>query len=118
MSLEECVWKLSPVSSEGTYVLKFDRFHFKNSDSSCTKDYVEVRNGFTQYAPLIGKYCGNNKPGPIRSSASALWIKYVVSGETRTKVTMTYKFVSSTNSNGIHPSSGKLQFSRYFFAFC
>lgn len=111
MSTEGCVWKLSPVSSQGTYVLKFDRFNFKNSDSTCTKDYVEVRNGFTQYAPLIGKYCGNSKPSPVRSSASALWIRYVVSGEASTKVTMSYEFVpSNSQGTGIHPTSGKIAF--------
>ncbi|KAK3736523.1 hypothetical protein QZH41_009404, partial [Actinostola sp. cb2023] len=100
-SVKQCIWKLTTeTTTQGKYILKFDEFSFqRNADPSCTKDYVEVRNGFTQYAPLIGKYCGNNKPRAIRSSNGALWVRFVVSGETRTKVAMSYEFVSPEHSN-------------------
>ena len=60
------------------------------SDSPCTKDYVEVRNGRTRYAPIIGTFCGSETPSSVQSSGNGLWVRYVVSGEIVTKVQMMY----------------------------
>ncbi|KAF7648099.1 hypothetical protein LDENG_00162070 [Lucifuga dentata] len=46
------------------------------SHSSCSFDYVEVRDGSVETDPLIGKYCGNTLPAPIRSSSNLLWIRF------------------------------------------
>ncbi|XP_037612385.1 cubilin [Sebastes umbrosus] len=44
--------------------------------SSCTFDYVEVRDGRMETDPLIGRYCGSVLPAPILSSSNFLWIRF------------------------------------------
>lgn len=39
-------------------------------------DYVEVRDGFGPFAPLIGHFCGQNVPAPITASSNFLWVKF------------------------------------------
>lgn len=97
-SIKQCVWKLISESAQGNFIIDFEMFSFDNSDSTCTKDYVEIRNGYTRYAPLIGKYCGRNKPRIIRSSNGALWLRFVASGESKNKVTMRYEFIPTQRS--------------------
>ncbi|XP_059183305.1 cubilin [Centropristis striata] len=46
------------------------------SHSTCTFDYVEVRDGRMETDPLIGKYCGSSLPAPILSSSNSLWIRF------------------------------------------
>ncbi|KAM3593822.1 uncharacterized protein V6R79_022582 [Siganus canaliculatus] len=46
------------------------------SHSSCSFDYVEVRDGRMETSPLIGKFCGNSRPAPILSSSNSLWIRF------------------------------------------
>lgn len=89
-SQKDCQWYVTSSKDKGTVTLKFTVFDFLRSDPSCTKDYVEVRNGLTEHAPLIGKYCGGKLPSPVQSSGSGLWVRYVVSGKIKTQVGMTY----------------------------
>ena len=89
-SKKDCHWFITSSKDSGTVTLKFTNFDFSRSDPTCTKDFVEVRNGLTEHAPLIGRYCGSSVPSTIQSSGSGLWVRYVVSGEIKTKVGMTY----------------------------
>uniref|UniRef100_A0A8B9H9X0 Inactive serine protease PAMR1 n=1 Tax=Astyanax mexicanus TaxID=7994 RepID=A0A8B9H9X0_ASTMX len=50
------------------------------SDHSCRYDYVEVRDGDNQNSPVIGRYCGDNIPAPVRSSGDSLHIRFVSDG--------------------------------------
>lgn len=89
-SKKDCQWHVTSTKEKGTVTLKFTAFDFFKSDRLCNKDFVEVRNGLTKHAPLIGKYCGSKLPSPVQSSGNGLWVRYVVSGEIKTKVGMTY----------------------------
>ena len=89
-SKRDCRWLVTPAKPESTVTLKFTTFDFLKSDPSCTKDFVEIRNGLTKHAPLIGRYCGHKIPAPVQSSGNGLWVRYVVSGDIKTKVRMTY----------------------------
>ncbi|KAM6953504.1 cubilin [Aplochiton taeniatus] len=44
--------------------------------SGCLFDYVEVRDGNSEMAPLIGKYCGHTLPAPISSSSNTVWLRF------------------------------------------
>ncbi|XP_028288640.1 cubilin [Parambassis ranga] len=55
--------------------LNFTHMSLETS-STCTFDYVEVRDGGTETDPLIGKYCGNSLPAPIVSSSHFLWVRF------------------------------------------
>lgn len=57
---KECVWKIT-VPKGFQVALKFQSFEVENHDS-CVYDYVEVRDGPTQDAALIGVFCGYKPP--------------------------------------------------------
>ncbi|KAK7881367.1 hypothetical protein WMY93_029776 [Mugilogobius chulae] len=44
--------------------------------SSCTFDYVEVRDGRQETDPLIGRYCGSVIPAPLMSSSNFMWLRF------------------------------------------
>lgn len=50
------------------------------SDHSCGYDYVEVRDGDAISSPVIGRFCGDQLPPPIKSSGSALHILFSSDG--------------------------------------
>lgn len=61
-------------------------FHFRflllslESDHKCGYDYVEVRDGEDLSSPVIGRFCGDQLPPPIRSSGSAVHILFSSDG--------------------------------------
>ena len=59
----------------GEYVsLEFTDFAVERSDD-CTFDYVEIRQGIDATGHLIGRLCGEGRPGII-NSAKTLWIRF------------------------------------------
>ncbi|TRY85811.1 hypothetical protein DNTS_011858, partial [Danionella cerebrum] len=49
-------------------------------DHQCHYDYIEVRDGDGLNSPLIGRFCGNDRPPPIRSSGDSLHILFISDG--------------------------------------
>lgn len=47
---------------------------------SCTYDYVEVRDGASESSPLLGRFCGYDKPDDIKSTSNQLWLKFASDG--------------------------------------
>lgn len=47
---------------------------------NCAYDYLEVRDGTKENSPLIGRFCGYDKPEDIRSTSNTLWMKFVSDG--------------------------------------
>ncbi|XP_032144356.1 bone morphogenetic protein 1 isoform X4 [Sapajus apella] len=73
-----CIWRIQV--SEGFHVgLTFQSFEIERHDS-CAYDYLEVRDGHSESSPLIGRYCGYEKPDDVKSSSSRLWLKFVSDG--------------------------------------
>ncbi|XP_019897556.2 cubilin [Esox lucius] len=58
-----------------TISLFFDSFNLE-THSTCSFDYLEVRNGSTASAPLLGKYCGNTLPNPIFPGTNQLYLNF------------------------------------------
>ena len=75
---KECIWKIT-VPKDFQVALKFQSFEVENHDS-CVYDYVEVRDGDTANAPLIGVFCGYKVPPDMRSSSNKLFVKFVSDG--------------------------------------
>ncbi|TKC43151.1 hypothetical protein EI555_006199, partial [Monodon monoceros] len=76
--MKECVWKIAV--SEDCYVgLTFQAFEIERHDN-CAYDYLEVRDGTSENSPLIGRFCGYDKPEDIRSTSNTLWMKFVSDG--------------------------------------
>ena len=45
-------------------------------ENSCNYDYLEIRDGISEYSPRLGKFCGNDIPSrPIKSSQNTIWIR-------------------------------------------
>ncbi|KAK9540589.1 hypothetical protein VZT92_003031 [Zoarces viviparus] len=75
---KECVWRITV--SEGYNVgLSFQAFEIERHDS-CAYDYLEVRDGPLETSPLIGRFCGYDKPEDMRSTSHTLWMKFVSDG--------------------------------------
>ena len=49
-------------------------------DHSCRYDYVEIRDGDSINSQVIGRFCGNSRPGLIRSSGNTLHVLFVSDG--------------------------------------
>ncbi len=61
---KECVWRIR--APEGFQVaLRFQSFEIENHDS-CVYDFIEVRDGADEEAPLVGAFCGYKMPEDIR----------------------------------------------------
>lgn len=43
---------------------------------ACSYDYLEIRDGPTEQSPLIGHFCGYEKPEDIKSSSNKVWMKF------------------------------------------
>ncbi|XP_075790641.1 tolloid-like protein 2 isoform X4 [Pelodiscus sinensis] len=75
---KECIWKVTV--SEGFHVgLMFQAFEIERHDS-CAYDYLEIRDGPTEDSPLIGHFCGYEKPEDIKSSSNQVWMKFASDG--------------------------------------
>ena len=59
--------------------LKFQSFEIENHDN-CVYDFLEIRDGDSVTAPLIGAFCGYKMPKDIKSTSNSLWIKFVSDG--------------------------------------
>ncbi|KAL2085662.1 hypothetical protein ACEWY4_018982 [Coilia grayii] len=74
----QCIYIIRMPRSENV-ALNFTHMDLE-SHSSCTFDYVEVRDGTGETDPLIGKYCGSTLPAPITSRSNGLWIRFKSDG--------------------------------------
>ncbi|XP_054027363.1 cubilin [Dryobates pubescens] len=74
----ECVWRI--LSSPGNRLqLSFIAFQMEES-SSCTKDYLEIREG-SRSGRLAARLCGHTLPSNYTSTlAHVLWVKFVSDG--------------------------------------
>lgn len=70
-----------PLLFKGMFCI-FYRFMMLNLefDHRCRYDFVELRDGDSIQSPLIGRYCGDKIPPPIRSSGNSLHIHFVSDG--------------------------------------
>ncbi|XP_039599900.1 inactive serine protease PAMR1 [Polypterus senegalus] len=73
-----CEWTLN-VNPQFTIELRFSMLSLE-FDYSCRYDYVEVRDGDNVDAQVIGRFCGNERPPPIRSTGNSLHVLFVSDG--------------------------------------
>ncbi|RMC11221.1 hypothetical protein DUI87_12136 [Hirundo rustica rustica] len=71
---KECIWKITV--SEGFHIgITFQAFETE-WHNACSYDYLEIRDGLTEQSPLIGHFCGYEKPEDIKSSSNKVWMKF------------------------------------------
>uniref|UniRef100_A0A3P8P3J6 Neuropilin n=1 Tax=Astatotilapia calliptera TaxID=8154 RepID=A0A3P8P3J6_ASTCA len=73
---QNCRWVITAPESSQRIVLNFNP-HFEIEKLDCRYDYVEIHDGNSESADLLGKHCSNIAPPPIISSGPALHIKFV-----------------------------------------
>ncbi|KAK0142000.1 Bone morphogenetic protein 1 [Merluccius polli] len=83
---KNCVWIITV--AQGFHVeLSFHLFERRcdylptrpqmEKHDSCAYDYLEVRDGRSGGGPLLGHFCGYDKPNDIKSSSNQLWVTFV-----------------------------------------
>ncbi|XP_048237900.1 cubilin-like isoform X1 [Haliotis rufescens] len=70
----QCAWLIT-VNTGDTITLTFNSFDLETA-SSCQWDKVEVRDGVDQTASLLGRYCGNDSPAPVRSTGNTMYVYF------------------------------------------
>lgn len=70
---------------------------------SCAYDYLEVRDGNSENSPLLGRFCGYDKPDDIKSSSNQLWMKFVSDGSVN-KAGFAANFFKGVDSKS-HPNA-------------
>ncbi|XP_073319922.1 inactive serine protease PAMR1 [Pagrus major] len=74
----QCEWTVQ-VERGSRMELRFSLLSLE-SDHNCRYDYVEVRDGDTLNSPVIGRFCGDQLPRPIKSSGNVLHILFTSDG--------------------------------------
>ncbi|XP_074522229.1 inactive serine protease PAMR1 [Halichoeres trimaculatus] len=73
-----CEWTVQ-VERGSSIEMRFTQISLE-PDHNCGYDYVEVRDGDDLNSPVIGRFCGDRLPPPIKSSGSRLHILFSSDG--------------------------------------
>uniref|UniRef100_S4RKI0 Neuropilin and tolloid like 2 n=1 Tax=Petromyzon marinus TaxID=7757 RepID=S4RKI0_PETMA len=77
---KECIYILEAPPRQRTE-LHFDEPYSVEPSWECKFDHLEVRDGPFSFSPLIGRFCGTERPPPITSNGRFMWIKFYSDGE-------------------------------------
>ncbi|XP_073489468.1 neuropilin-2 isoform X1 [Aquarana catesbeiana] len=75
-SHQNCEWVISAPEPNQKIVLNFNP-HFEIEKHDCKYDFIEIRDGDSENAELLGKHCGNIAPSTITSSGSHIYIRFI-----------------------------------------
>uniref|UniRef100_A0A672T8T1 Neuropilin n=1 Tax=Sinocyclocheilus grahami TaxID=75366 RepID=A0A672T8T1_SINGR len=73
---QNCRWVITAPEPSQRIVLNFNP-HFELEKLDCRYDFIEIRDGNSESADLLGKHCSNIAPPAIISSGPVLHIKFV-----------------------------------------
>ncbi|XP_069476808.1 neuropilin and tolloid-like protein 1 isoform X4 [Ambystoma mexicanum] len=76
----ECIYIIEAAPRQCIELHFDDKYSIEHS-WECKFDHIEVRDGPFGFSPIIGRYCGQQKPPFIKSSGRFLWIKFFADGE-------------------------------------
>ncbi|XP_063985313.1 cubilin homolog [Diachasmimorpha longicaudata] len=71
----ECLWRFMAPAGQRLSLHFVERFDLTRS-SECQREFVEVRDGGTDNAQLLGAYCGDRAPSTITSSGNMMYVRY------------------------------------------
>lgn len=72
----ECEWIITAYPGKRLRIQFDEKFDLTNS-INCEEEYVEIRDGGTQFSKLIGKFCGSSVPNAIYTTNNIVRIKYL-----------------------------------------
>ncbi|KAL4609050.1 neuropilin-2-like isoform X1 [Arapaima gigas] len=73
---QSCQWVITAPEPSQRIVLNFNP-HFEMEKLDCRYDFIEIHDGNSESADLLGRHCSNIAPPPIISSGPVLFIKFV-----------------------------------------
>ncbi|XP_041935691.1 neuropilin-2-like isoform X1 [Alosa sapidissima] len=73
---QSCQWVITAPEPSQRIALNFNP-HFELEKLDCRYDFIEIHDGSSEAAELLGKHCSNIAPPPIISSGSTVYIKFV-----------------------------------------
>ncbi|KAM6958322.1 neuropilin-2a isoform 1-T1 [Tautogolabrus adspersus] len=73
---QNCHWVITAPEPSQRIVLNFNP-HFEIERLDCKYDFIEIRDGTSENADVLGRHCSNIAPAPIISSGSSLQIRFV-----------------------------------------
>ncbi|XP_071320642.1 neuropilin-2a isoform X2 [Trachinotus anak] len=73
---QNCHWIITAPEPSQRIVLNFNP-HFEIERLDCKYDFIEIRDGTSDNADVLGRHCSNIAPAPIISSGSSLQIRFV-----------------------------------------
>ncbi|XP_060638891.2 neuropilin-2 isoform X2 [Anolis sagrei] len=74
-SHQNCEWIIYAPEPNQKIILNFNP-HFEIEKHDCKYDFIEIRDGDSESADLLGKHCGNIAPPTITSTGPSLYIKF------------------------------------------
>ncbi|XP_034484402.1 dorsal-ventral patterning protein tolloid [Drosophila innubila] len=74
-SLSVCEWRITATNGE-RIILHVQELQLLLSDN-CTRDYLEIRDGYWHRSPLVRRLCGNHSNEVITTDTSRMLINYV-----------------------------------------
>ncbi|XP_031549095.1 CUB domain-containing protein 2-like [Actinia tenebrosa] len=72
---QDCSWYIAAPYSSMLIKLTFYDFYLQSS-TSCTRDYIEIRDGRYSSSTFLSRYCGSKRPPTIISKGRYLYIKF------------------------------------------
>ncbi|XP_073318529.1 neuropilin-2a [Pagrus major] len=73
---QNCHWIITAPEPSQRIVLNFNP-HFEIERLDCKYDFIEIRDGTSENADVLGRHCSNIAPAPIISSGPSLQIRFV-----------------------------------------
>ncbi|XP_044200846.1 neuropilin-2a isoform X4 [Thunnus albacares] len=73
---QNCHWIITAPEPSQRIVLNFNP-HFEIERLDCKYDFIEIRDGNSETADVLGRHCSNIAPAPIISSGPSLQIRFV-----------------------------------------
>ncbi|XP_028258624.1 inactive serine protease PAMR1 [Parambassis ranga] len=77
-TIARCEWTVQ-VERGSSIELRFTQLSLE-SDPNCRYDYIELRDGDDMRSPVIGRFCGDQLPPPMKSSGNLLHILFTSDG--------------------------------------
>ncbi|KAF4095682.1 cubilin isoform X1 [Onychostoma macrolepis] len=75
----DCVWIITVPNGEAVQ-LDFENDFYIEAHTGCMYDYIEIRDGPTSDAALMGRLCGNTRPSTQHSSGTTMYIRFRTDG--------------------------------------
>ncbi|XP_071826204.1 cubilin-like isoform X2 [Apostichopus japonicus] len=93
-----CTWNIALSDNNKNMRLEFEGdFDIASPSSGCIYDFLEIRDGFGRFAPLIGSYCGSVSPPAILLSGAQAYVRFVTdSRDSGAGFTLNYSAVNRT----------------------